>query len=318
MHRLFPALLGALVLAACSDASTISAPPRPTTPSLAKGPKDLPNRGPIIFTAALTGQFDVYSAKEDGTGLKRLTFSPSWDDFATVSPDGSKILFISDRVGKAQYFVMNSDGTGVKQITSLTGDYALAGAGAWSPDGKKIAFGMVVKNGLDYKADIYLMSASGTGLTRVTNAEGTMSADPVFSPDGKQIAFSSDREVDNGIDVWVMNVDGTNATNFSNCEPGYECSRPAWSPDGGKVAVNRKDIVGGTVQVAVIGPNGSFYFATPVGHHDPFWSPDGVKLGMIHDDGIANVFVTMDANGTSYTPGLRLEATSMRGASWSR
>jgi Tol biopolymer transport system component len=175
-----------------------------------------------------------------------------------------------------------------------------------------------VKDGVSYKADLYLMSATGSNLTRLTNAEGTMNADPVFSPDGKQIAFSSDREVDNGIDVWVINVDGTNATNFSNCDAGYHCSRPAWSPDGAKVAVNRTDVIGGAVQVAAIGPNGSFYYATPTGYHDPFWSPDGVRIGMIHDDGVANVLVTMDANGTSYASGLRLEAGVMRGATWSR
>ena len=66
-----------------------------------------------------------------------------------------------------------------------------------SPDGKEIAF--------CYKGDIYKVDASGGEAVRLTSQE-SYEASPVWSPDGKQIAFSSDRY--GNPDVFVMSADG--------------------------------------------------------------------------------------------------------------
>lgn len=67
-----------------------------------------------------------------------------------------------------------------------------------SPDGKEIAF--------TYKGDIYKVASTGGNAVRLTATEDYESV-PVWSPDGKKIAFASNRE--GGQDIYVMNSDGT-------------------------------------------------------------------------------------------------------------
>jgi TolB protein len=80
------------------------------------------------------------------------------------------------------------------------------------------------------------MNADGTNRTRLTNNPADDSY-PDWSPDGKKIAFMSNR-VDppsNKYEIYVMNAaDGSGKTNISN-NPGHD-GTPSWSPDGEKIA----------------------------------------------------------------------------------
>ena len=67
-----------------------------------------------------------------------------------------------------------------------------------SPDGSKVAF--------VYKGDIYTVASSGGQAARLTDGTA-VEANPVWSPDGKRIAFASDRN--GGEDVYIMNADGS-------------------------------------------------------------------------------------------------------------
>ena len=59
---------------------------------------------------------------------------------------------------------------------------------------------------LDGNAEIYVINADGSGLTNLTNDPGN-DYDPDWSPDGRQIAFSSTR--DGNYEIYVMNADGS-------------------------------------------------------------------------------------------------------------
>ena len=84
-----------------------------------------------------------------------------------------------------------------------------------SPDGRTIAF--------DLLGDIYTMPITGGAPTRV--AEGlSFDMQPRFSPDGKKIAFTSDRG--GGDNLWIMNADGSGQQNLSNNE--YNDWNPIW------------------------------------------------------------------------------------------
>ncbi len=90
-------------------------------------------------------------------------------------------------------------------ITALTALSASATTPLWlrdvkiSPDGNSIAF--------TYKGDIYKVSATGGTATRLTTAP-SIESEPIWSPDGKTIAFASDRN--GGQDIYLMAADGGN------------------------------------------------------------------------------------------------------------
>ena len=108
---------------------------------------------------------------------------------------------------------------------------ALAGTPLWmrdvriSPDGTQIAF--------CYKGDLYKVNAQGVAAVRLTS-QVSYESSPVWSPDGRQIAFASDRE--GNMDVYVMSADGGSARRLT-----YNSASEvptAFSPDGQKVYFN--------------------------------------------------------------------------------
>lgn len=138
----------------------------------------------------------------------------------TVSPAGSRATAwdITKNPGRA---------------TTVTVDTT---TGTWmnldvSPDGRTLAF--------DLLGDIFLLSIEG-GTARSLLSGAPYEHQPRFSPDGKRIAFGSDRS--GAQNVWVMNVDGTGLRQITH-ENFRTASGPAWSLDG-KTIVVRKHFTG--------------------------------------------------------------------------
>ena len=71
--------------------------------------------------------FDIFSAKTDGTDLKRLTTTDGYDAEGTIAPDGKKIVFTSARDGDLEIYDMNIDGTQQRRLTNELG----YDGGAW-------------------------------------------------------------------------------------------------------------------------------------------------------------------------------------------
>ena len=98
-----------------------------------------------------------------------------------------------------------------------------------SPDGKTLAF--------DLLGDVYALPIGG-GEARALTSGPAWDAQPRFSPDGKTIAFSSDR---GGIEnVWLMDADGGHPRALTTEKEAYVRS-PAWTPDGAYVVARKED-----------------------------------------------------------------------------
>lgn len=144
-------------------------------------------------------------------------------------------------------------------------------AGAYSPDGTKIAFMSNVEGDLE----IYTVNGDGTGFRQLTK-NSWADAYPSWSPDGTRIAFTSNRDGD--FDIWVMNADGSDPVNLTNWSPGSD-DDPHWSPDGRYIAFATAPF--GDWDVWLMTPDGKQQFRVTYDNgYDWFdsWSPDGKSL----------------------------------------
>lgn len=99
---------------------------------------------------------------------------------------------------------------------------------AVSPDGKTILFDML--------GEIYAVSADGGKAVPIATGMA-FEVQPTFSPDGKWIAYVSDRS--GGDNVWIARTDGTGARRISDEDEGAVRTSPEWSADGKSVYVSR-------------------------------------------------------------------------------
>ncbi|WNJ19785.1 amidohydrolase family protein [Pontibacter sp. G13] len=149
-----------------------------------------------------------------------------------------------------------------------------------SPDGKHIAFDMM--------GDIYLMPAEG-GKATLLRGGTAYEVQPRFSPDGKQIAFTSD--VGGGDNIWVMDLKGKNARQITK-ESFRLLNAPVWTPDG-QYIIARKHFsstrslgAGAMWMYHVTGGSGTELVAKSNDQQDlnePALSPDGRYLYYAED-----------------------------------
>ncbi len=179
----------------------------------------------IVFESNRNGSWDIYAMNADGNNLVQLTDDPADDRDPAGSPDGRKIAFHSNPdgiFGSHHIFVMEADGTGVRNLTRNKGISNCRNP-SWSPDGSRIAF-----NAWRGSVDIYVMTANGKRLTRLTEWKGN-NISPSYSPDGARIAFVSDRG--GGWDIYVMDSDGRRTSRLTLTPRGTESRRPGWQSE---------------------------------------------------------------------------------------
>lgn len=139
----------------------------------------------IAFVSNRVGNNELYLIRPDGTGKRRLTYTPlAQEDHPNWSPDGTMLVYEACAddswpcVGSAKFdvFVMRRDGTG---RTRLTDHPKIDGQPAWSPDGTEIVFRSDrAANG----TQLWKMDADGTNLVQLTFAEAEGGVDPDWQP----------------------------------------------------------------------------------------------------------------------------------------
>jgi Tol biopolymer transport system component len=217
-----------------------------------------------------------------GSGSLPSAPPPSGENFG-------KILFSSNRDGNYEIYVMDADGSNQKRLTN---NPANDSEPAWSSDRKKIVF-VSDRGGTEGKYKIYVMNADGTDQkllpTSSIQNEGISGQElgPVWSSDGKYIAFASNRQdLDNThYQLYVMSAEGSaNPTSITSIEEDVSGCYPSWSPDGKIVYASGKGEAGFHLFIATPISGGGYSKSqlTEYLSAHPAWSPDGSKIAF-HD-----------------------------------
>ena len=225
---------------------------------------------------------EIYTVREDGTGLVNLTPGPLYGAGPRWSPDGEKILFTgwdrntqSSNLWVTDVWVMNADGTGLTNLTQTL--HVSEAAGSWSPDGERIAF---VKRSGD--VGVWAMDADGANQRQLTsNRSGDLLPD--WSPDGRKIVFQrrvgcpavGDCSDGSDPEIWAVDVGNGNVSRLGSG------AAPQWSPDGRKIVFDRDSGTASGSDIYVIdadGSNPARLIASQRYEVSPSWRPDGRAL----------------------------------------
>ncbi|MCB1020342.1 MAG: PD40 domain-containing protein [Acidobacteria bacterium] len=196
------------------------------------------------YVWAVYPTFDIYRTDVNGSAPERLTDAWGYDAEATVNWKTDTVIYTSKSSGDLELWSMRPDGSQKKQLTAATG---YDGGAFLSPDNTKIVMRAHHPQGDEnrkrylellsedltapMKMEIFLGGADGSNWKQLTDF-GCASFAPQFTPDGRRIIFSSNRNKCDSreFELFIMDVDGSNLEQVTDF--GGFTSFAEFSPDG--------------------------------------------------------------------------------------
>lgn len=175
----------------------------------------------LVFGSQRSGDWELYTARPDGSDLRRLTHNPARDSLPAWSRQG-RIAFSSDRDGNTEIYVLGEDGG---DPVRLTEDPAGDLNPAWSPDGLRVVFFREKGDGMDQ-----ILVVDDQGREAAVTDDDRRNTFPSFLPDGG-IAFAS-KPMDGPQRLVVAGEGGGERRELGPA--GIFFAR--WSPDGERIA----------------------------------------------------------------------------------
>lgn len=203
-------------------------------PGVDHSPVWSPNGKQIAFVSPRGSQTDIYVVGADGTGLAAVATHPA-DDFRPSWVSNTEIVFLSARKSG------NSDAAGEMFRALVAGGEArpvlkenrkVTWVAASRQAPFRIAFSMVGTR----RNEIGVVNLDGTNEQNLSlPAKSETDSQPIWSPDGRQLAFHADRSGAGVMSMHAMLADGSGAVRLSDAGQPTQ-GPPTWSPDNRQVA----------------------------------------------------------------------------------
>ncbi len=218
------------------------------------------------------GAFDLYMIPAAGGEPRRLTFEHQVIIGIAWSEDGRSIVFASERGGTAGggslWKMQVGSSTSRPKLEQVPGVGTRARLPAIARRGRLLAYAE-----LSHDSNLWRVAASGIGAPELVVSSTREEVAPHYSPDGRRIAFQSNRS--GNWEIWIANADGSDSRQLTTYA-GAPARDPRWSPDGRLIAFAYRGE-----------SNADIYTMTPEGNsirrltwepsqdESPYWSKDG-------------------------------------------
>lgn len=207
---------------------------------------------------------------------EQLLSGPGRTERPAFSPDGSQLAYLAKQGDLENLYLKRMDGGEPVALTHNQRADVQFGGPSWAPGGDFLVYSS--NQGESGSYDLYVVSADGQHEEALT-VEPSLDWMPAWSPDGRTIAFVSDRE--NGDALWVVGVDGTGLKKVADL-----CYEPAWGPDGQRL-----------VAYHIRGGNDGIYLFDGVDDANPKLLIDQGRMPTFSSDGRYVVAVRSDETG---------------------
>ncbi len=230
-----------------------------------------PNGQMVAFIRVTSGGVgDIYLVPFAGGEVRRLTSVEAWLERIAWTPDGRDLVYSSGGgLTDGTLWRVSASG-GIPERLPVPDSNAASPAIA--SRGTRLAY-----THRSFDANVWRLDL-GRAPFRATPAKAVLAstryeAGPQFSPDGKRIAFHSDRS--GAFEIWASDADGANAVQLTALGRS-NTGTPRWSPDGRHIAFDAR--VAGAADIFVIDPDGGPAHRLTTDTSDdvvPSWSRDG-------------------------------------------
>ncbi|MGB6470717.1 MAG: LpqB family beta-propeller domain-containing protein [Candidatus Acidiferrales bacterium] len=233
-------------------------------------PRISPDGRTIAFVRA-TSHFveDLYVMPVQGGEPRRLTFDNTQISGVSWTPDGSAIVFASARAGGSSIWRVSAEG-GAPVNQGLRADIINGLDVSWQ--GNRIVYATDLRDTNIWRAELANGGHEGRNPVELI-ASSRQDYSGQFSPNGKRIAFTSDRS--GSTEIYVCDADGSNTVQLTDFG-GPQAGSPRWSPDGRWVVFDSRST--GSSQLFIVSADGGAPRQLTSGEADsnmPYWAKDG-------------------------------------------
>ncbi len=298
----------------------------------------------ITFVTNRDGDYDIWRMKADGSGQAAVLNTADDELFPDLlRGTRDKIAYAAEDGTTWNIWKMTVEGLSNTQLTTQTASQQIEPS--WSYNGAKIAYASnAAQTPSATTWEIWTMNADGTGQAKLTSQSPSWAIAPAYSPVNDDIVFVSDKDASGGSSIWKWDSATSTATEIYdstgrdgdaspagfpatlgtalNLPPGAGISKPAWSPDGSKIAFSTDQ--SGNIDIYVMDADGTnaetleayvnSLLASPVtagsitstdDEFCPYWLEDGSGLAFVKKTG-----TSYDLYVVSFTDGSVTKLTS--------